>query len=107
DITVAANLPSPVIAAPRAAKERGWLRMVAVARIHPIKNLVEAIGMLAGLDGDVEYDIIGPHENAEYLAECRRAAARLPRSIVVRFPGALDHEEILTRLAGYHLFFLP
>lgn len=105
---VAANLSSTVHGGSRSGKKSpGQLRIVAIARIHRIKNILQGIQWLQGLEGDVRYDIIGPHEDNVYLEECRRAAAQLPRNVKVNFLGPLPHDEIAGRMGHYDLFFLP
>ncbi|HJQ20590.1 MAG TPA: glycosyltransferase family 4 protein, partial [Gemmatimonadaceae bacterium] len=107
-VITAANLPSPSSAATRTRRKMpGRLRVVTVARVHPMKNILESVRLLRDLDGEIEYDVIGPHEDARYLAECREAAAALPSRVSVRFPGAMSHASLVSVLPEYDLFLLP
>lgn len=107
-IIVASNVPSPGTAHRRSApKTPRKLRMVTVGRIHPMKNIVEGIRWLADVEGEIHWDVFGPHEDRDYLADCRRAAGNLPTSMRVEFPGPLAHADIEARLVEYDLFFLP
>jgi glycosyltransferase involved in cell wall biosynthesis len=107
-IIVAANLPSAVGGGRQGAPKRpGALRVISVARVHPIKNILTAIRSFDGMAGQVQFDVLGPHEDVRYLDECRRAASALTGNIRVDFPGAVSHDEIARRLPEYDLFFLP
>ena len=102
--------PPPAHAAgvpPRPAKHPGRLKIAFLSRIAPKKNLAGALELLAGVDGEVELDAWGPHEDPAYLARCRAAAAALPPQVRVRFPGEVEHAGVERLLAGYHLFLLP
>lgn len=107
-IIVAANLPSD--STPRGRPGRkvpGALRIVTIARVHPMKNILDCVRWLAEVGGEIHYDVIGPLENRPYVADCQRAAASLPPSIRVHFCGSLPHAEVVQRLGLYDLFLLP
>jgi glycosyltransferase involved in cell wall biosynthesis len=72
-----------------------------------MKNLSGALRMLAGILGDVSFDIYGPKEDLEYWEECQRLIAALPPNIRVRYEGEIEHERVADVLAGYDLFLFP
>lgn len=88
-------------------KEPGKLRLISVARMAPMKNLVGALRMLEGLAGEIEFNIYGPAEDQDYLSECRAAISRLPHNIRVRLHAAVPHEEVAALFASHHLFYFP
>lgn len=50
----------------RSKKSPGKLRAVSVSRFSRMKNVSGALKMLAGISGDVSFDIYGPKEDLEY-----------------------------------------
>jgi glycosyltransferase involved in cell wall biosynthesis len=98
---------SAVVTASDLTKWPGQLRAVFVARCSRMKNLSGALRMLAGILGDVSFDIYGPKEDLEYWEECQRLIAALPPNIRVRYEGEIEHERVADVLAGYDLFLFP
>ena len=88
-------------------KEPGSIRLVFIARIHPMKNLLNAIKVLKNVKGDVVYDIYGSIEDKEYWAECESEISQLPPNIEVNYCGMVEHDEITKVLSNYHMFFMP
>jgi glycosyltransferase involved in cell wall biosynthesis len=91
----------------RRAKQRGELHAVFVSRISRKKNLAGALRMLAGVTGNVFFDIFGPAEESDYFAECQDAIAGLPADIQVRYCGQIEHAEVAGIFAGHDLFLFP
>ena len=91
----------------RQPKRRGQLRAVFVSRFTRKKNLAGALKMLAGVSGDVSFDIYGPAEDAEYWKECQGLIAALPANIRVRYWGEIGHERIGQVFAEHDLFLFP
>lgn len=88
-------------------KHSGELKLVYIARIHPTKNLLNAIKWLSGVQGLVFYDIYGSIEDTEYWLQCKEAITKLPSSISVRYKGLIDHEDVPKTLLQYHVFYMP
>ena len=94
--------------APRSMqKEPGVLRLVFIARIHPTKNVLNAIRWLADVQGRVEFDIYGPIEGEAYWQQCQEAIARLPESIRVCHKGMVEHERVAETIQQYHAYYMP
>jgi glycosyltransferase involved in cell wall biosynthesis len=91
----------------RRPKMLGQLRVVFVARCSRMKNLSGALRLLAGLSGDVSFDIYGPREDARYWEECQHLIAALPASIRVRYWGEIAHERIGQVFIEHDLFLFP
>lgn len=91
----------------RAAKRPGAARIVFLSRIARKKNLDGAIRALGDIQGEIEFDIFGPIEDAAYWRGCERLLARLPTTVRARYRGAVPPECVHEVLAGYHLLFLP
>jgi glycosyltransferase involved in cell wall biosynthesis len=91
----------------RRVKRPGALRIVFLSRISPMKNLDEAIRLLAGVKGRVEFHIYGPCEDQDYWTKCQEAIRTLPDNIHVEYRGAIANEKVARVLRQYDLFFLP
>jgi glycosyltransferase involved in cell wall biosynthesis len=89
------------------AKTPGQLRVVFVARCSRMKNLSGALRLLAGISGDVYFDIYGPAEDAKYWNECQHIIAMLPPNIRVRYGGEIENARVWKVFAEHHLFLFP
>ena len=88
-------------------KVEGRLRVVFVSRISKMKNLYSALMIIKGVKGEVTFDIYGPLEDPEYWSECRVAIHEMPENIKVEYQGALEHQDVVSVMGKYELFFLP
>ena len=88
-------------------KKPNELKLVYIARIHPTKNTLKAIEWLGGLSGNIQYDIYGSIENEIYWKQCQDAISRLPQNITVRYKGVIDHDQVTSTIAGYHVYYMP
>ncbi len=88
-------------------KEIGKLRLVYIARVHPTKNILNAIQWLGDVKGQVEFDIYGPIEGEEYWKQCQMAIANLPENIRVSYKGMVDHDQVADTITGYHGYYMP
>jgi glycosyltransferase involved in cell wall biosynthesis len=91
----------------RSGKKPGQLRAVFISRFSPKKNLSGALKMLAGVLGDVSFDLYGPKEDLEYWDECQGLIAALPPNIRVRYCGEIEHERVARVFSEYDLFLFP
>lgn len=89
------------------AKRPGSLRLVYVSRITPKKNLEAALRALAGVRGDVSFDVHGTVDDENYWLACKSAMARLPEGVTVRHHGALDPDRVLETFAAHDFSVLP
>jgi len=109
-VIVAPDLPgsaSPGKVSRKRKKARGHLKLAFLSRISPKKNLVGALRMLAGVRGEVKFNIYGPIEDKKYWDECKKIIASLPANIEVRYLGAIANEQVAEVLAEHDLFFFP
>lgn len=88
-------------------KKKGELKVVFISRIHPKKNLKQAIELFKTIKGNVEFNIFGPLEDKNYWSECQKAIAILPENIVVSYKGLLDHNRIIEIFNDHHIFLFP
>lgn len=91
----------------RLEKKTNELKLIYIARIHPTKNTLKAIKWLGELSGNIQYDIYGSIENEIYWKQCQDAINKLPRNITVQYKGVIDHDQVASTIAGYHVYYMP
>lgn len=110
-ILVAPDLPLNEFASTdnglRDEKRPGRLKVVFLSRISPMKNLEQALQLLTNLTGEIEFDIVGPVEDALYWQRCQAIIAALPANVRVNYLGAVVPADVPRILKGYHLLLLP
>ncbi len=110
DIRLAAAMPMWIPNPVPLANERqpgGPLRIIFLARVVPMKNLLFALEILAQVQAPVVFAIYGPLEDKDYWARCSAAIARLPANISVYIHGEVPQEQVAQVLGNHDLFFLP
>lgn len=89
-------------------KRVGHLSAAYVARIVPNKNLLHLLEVLRGeFSGQIDLEIIGPHEDEEYWSKCQNAIRALPPNVAVTSTGLLSHAAVTERLHDNNVFILP
>lgn len=91
----------------RIEKQPGQLRLVYIARVHPTKNILNAIRWLGSVKGQVDFDIYGPIEGEEHWHQCQAAIAALPANIRVSYKGMVDHDQVADVISKYHGYYMP
>jgi glycosyltransferase involved in cell wall biosynthesis len=89
------------------AKERGAVRIIFVARLVSIKNLLYFLRALEGVRANVALSVVGPIEDKGYWDECRAQIAKLPDHISVNYLGPRRNDELMPLLQEHHVFVLP
>ena len=72
-----------------------------------MKNLHGTLLMLKGLVDEIEFNVYGPMEDADYWSECEKVISELPPNIQVRYHGGVAPEQIGRTMRNNDLFFLP
>lgn len=109
-VILAENIPhSPVIVPGPVKKEPGILSLVFISRIHPKKNLMFLLKILAaGLNGSrITLDIYGDAESPAYEEECQRLVECVSANTIIRFMGSIENSRVFETLRPYHIFVLP
>lgn len=89
-------------------KPIGKVRLATVARIAPIKNIEYLLKRLSEcLSGEFELELIGGVDDEGYWAKCKRLIKGLPSNVKIEVVGAVEHAEVIRRLAHCHYFVLP
>jgi len=108
-VRIAPNIPvSPVQIPAREIKHPGDLKLVALSRISPEKNILGGIQYIkqAATKGHITWDVFGTMQNEEYLSACHAEAKNAP-GVSIRFKGEINPDHLAQVLSGYHFFFLP
>jgi glycosyltransferase involved in cell wall biosynthesis len=111
-LVVTPNVPSPHLAelpieSQRPKKRPGAVRLIFLSRISRMKNLHFALNSLAAVRGHVEFEIVGPAEDAGYWGACQEQIRALPKNIVVNCTGPLRHEHVNRTFSQNHFLLLP
>ena len=111
-IVVAPNLPAIqdlVIQEERSADQAngGPLRVCFLSRITPMKNLDFALRVLTQVTVPVEFSIYGMVSDTAYWQLCQNLIHKLPRNVIARYLGVVDHEKVQQELVKHDLLFLP
>jgi len=88
-------------------KTSGQLRVIFLARISKMKNLIDALSYFHHLKGDVEFAIYGPVEDQEYWKKCKVAMKCLPPNVRATYYGPVQPLQVHTLLSDYDLLLLP
>ena len=85
-------------------KNPGTLKVISVARIHPIKNTLFLINSLATTHQKVILDLYGPIEDMGYWKTCLQKIRSLPSNVQVTHQGELQPHQVRSYIKRYHVF---
>ena len=88
-------------------KEKNFLKLIFVGRIHPIKGLDFLIDVLMSIKDKVEVNVVGWIENLTFYSECLEKIRKLPGNIKVTIVGDLPFPEVQQQLQKAHFLILP
>ncbi len=116
-VIVAANFPNAFTLQPMHNKTAGHLKLISIALISPMKNILlvlEALKIVGsglpiaiGTAVSIEYTIYGPVKDNGYWQQCLQLIKQMPANIIVTYCGDITPDEIVNALARYHVFILP
>jgi glycosyltransferase involved in cell wall biosynthesis len=108
NVTVARNLTKlKTITKYRRVKTKGKLRLLYIARVSPVKNLLQCLEVLSQLNTSqqIDFDIYGTVDDQEYFKQCRKVISELPENIRVEFKGTIENEHLGEVIREYHFLF--
>ncbi len=97
------NTERPLQLTPKTA---GFLKMIFVGRVHPIKNLKFLLELLTKSRIRGSLKIIGVLEDENYWRECDALIDTLEQ-VQVDYLGEVPHEQLYNHITDSHLFVLP
>jgi glycosyltransferase involved in cell wall biosynthesis len=108
NVIIAPNIPiQPATVFFPLIKQKGYLRILFSARLHPIKNLSFLLTILNEVEGEVELVIAVIQEDPAYCSLCMKLAENLPKNVKVAWHFDLTPSEVLQLIQQVHLFVLP
>ena len=78
----------------RVTKLSGMLKLVYIARIHPMKNLFQALEILQKIEGNIEFNIYGPIEDRIYWEKCQNVVSQMRNNVKVNYYGPINNEKV-------------
>lgn len=108
-ISVASNLPIDIRSvkySKNLCKSSGRLKLTYIARIHPMKNLLQVLQLLKNVQGVVEFSIYGPIEDLDYWNKCKIEIAQLPSNVNTNYLGELSHVKVYDVYKANHVSIL-
>lgn len=111
-IFVAPNMPPKVLSgsydpSDKLKKASGRAEMVFLSRFMRKKNFNWLLEHLGKVNGELQIDVYGPIEEADYREESRRLIDKLPSNVRIDFKGTVPHDQVSATLSRYHFFVLP
>ncbi len=107
NVAVAGNFSKVVNRAAPLFKQVGFLNMVTIALISPMKNHLLVLEALMHCTANISYNIYGPIKDAVYWQACLAQISLLPKNIQVHYHGELIPTKIADVLAQNHVFIMP
>jgi len=106
-VQIAQNFPAMFDQIPAIQKEKGFVKLVSVALISPMKNHALVIEALRLVKANVMWHIYGPIKDKKYWKNCQQLIDNLPQNIIVSYQGEINPNEVYDALIEHHFFILP
>lgn len=106
-VSVAGNFPNKISPLPVAHKEAGYLKLISIAVISPMKNILFILDALATSGYQIEYHIYGPLKDEDYWDVCKQKIKSLPENIKAFYHKEIEPHQVKEVLSGGHVFILP
>lgn len=88
-------------------KKKDRLNILFIARISKKKNLLYAIKIVNKLQYNIQFDIYGPIEDADYWKECQLEISKSPNNINIKYCGSLNPLDAKNIYKNYDCFLFP
>jgi glycosyltransferase involved in cell wall biosynthesis len=106
-ILIAGNYPTFLGASVKMKKEKGFLKLVSIAILNPMKNILLVLQALQNVEETVQYDIYGPVKDESYRDECLLQIKALPKNVSVFIHKEIEPHEVKEVLSKADVFILP
>ena len=107
NVIVASNFGKIISREKYLFKEVGFLKMITVALISPMKNYLLILQALKKCDANVEYTICGPIKDKIYWQQCLTVINEMPANILVNYIGEVNPSLVQNELCKNHIFIMP
>ena len=88
-------------------KEAGFLRLISIALISPMKNILLVLQALEKCSATILYDIYGPVKEMDYWELCLEQIKLLPKNITVQYHKEVPPQQVPEKLAHAQVFIMP
>lgn len=88
-------------------KRKGFLQVLFIGRIHPIKGLDILLNALRQAKQNILLTIAGNIEIVSFWNVCKKIISELPKNVQVSFEGQVPHSMINQLIRRHHIFCLP
>lgn len=106
-VFIAGNFPNKISFLPVLKKEPGNLKLLTIALISPMKNILLVLEALSKASGNIEYHIYGPIKDEDYWDRCKKIIKSLPGNIKIVYEKEIAPQKIKQALEKAHVFILP
>jgi glycosyltransferase involved in cell wall biosynthesis len=106
-VYTAGNFPNNLGGLPVAGKRAGHLKLISVALISPMKNILRVLQALEKAESTIHYDIYGPVKDEDYLDSCKAQIKKLPQNISVVLHKEIEPQRVGEVLQESQVFILP
>lgn len=106
-IRIVSNIPRMDIEVGSSERQPGVFRLLTIALISPMKNILPVIQALRSVKANVEYCLYGPVKDQAYWELCLDAAKTLPPNIKFTYQGAVDRNKVPDVLKKFDFFVQP
>jgi len=107
NIVTAGNFPKNILPQPRLQKKIGYLKLVSISLVSPMKNHLNVLFALENATEQIEYAIYGPIKDQAYWRLCLKIMKELPSNISVEYHSGIVADEVEKVLMQSHVFIQP
>ena len=106
-IFTAGNYPSNIGSLVHGKKEVGSLKLVSIAILSAMKNILLVLQALQTVEETIQYDIYGPVRDENYRDDCLLQIKALPKNVSVFVHKEIEPHEVKGVLEKADVFILP
>jgi glycosyltransferase involved in cell wall biosynthesis len=107
NVFVAQNFPRIIQQQTSSEKLSGYLQLISIALISPMKNHLLVLEALMACESNITYNIYGPVKDHAYWNICLEQIKKLPKNVIVKYYGDIPPQEVEIALSENHVFILP
>jgi glycosyltransferase involved in cell wall biosynthesis len=107
NVFIAQNFPRVLKRQDQVKKIPGYLDLISIALISPMKNHLLILKALASCNSNIWYNIYGSVKDPAYWSICLEEIKKLPANIIVKYHGDIPPPVVENVLAQNHTFVLP
>ena len=107
NILIAGNFPNKIPALPVSEKITGNLKLISIALISPMKNILLVLQSLEKVKASIQYSIYGPVKDEDYWENCLSQIKKLPENISIIIHKEIEPQRVTEVLSDAHVFILP